>query len=153
MKKSILMVLVGALTVSGGGGGAYYLGFLDKFLGIEEVLAQEAGAEEEIVEELPPAIFHVVPPLTVSSTYNGGLHYLQVKMSIMTRNEDTIEKLENNAPIIQDSLIMLLNSYNFSQLQTVEGKENLRNRAEEEIRGIIRDDSVESVLFTGFVIQ
>jgi flagellar basal body-associated protein FliL len=50
-------------------------------------------------------------------------------------------------------MIMLLNSYPFSQLEIAEGKEILREQAEIKVREIIQDEGVESVLFTGFVIQ
>ena len=48
---------------------------------------------------------------------------------------------------------MLLDSYEFGELDNAEGKEELRAKAESEVRGLIKDEGVESVLFTGFVIQ
>lgn len=135
-----------------GGASAYY------FTGLGGVLSEGQTSEPgsiaaEIAEEEKEALFHTLPPLVVSSNYNGSLRYLQVKLSILTRSEATLEKLKTNTPLIQNSLIMLLDTFKFSELDGTEGKETLRAQAEEEVRGLIRDEGVESVLFTGFVIQ
>lgn len=147
MNKKILFIAGGLVLTAGIGGGAYSLGLLGG--------APEPATEltEEVVIKEAEAIFYNVPPLVVSSNYNGSLRYLQVKVSILTRNAETLAKLEHNTPLIQNSLIMLLDSFSFHQLETPEGKETLRSAAEAEVRRLIDDERVESVLFTGFVIQ
>lgn len=74
-------------------------------------------------------------------------------MSVMTRDEDTLDRLFDNTPLIQDSLIMLLGNYEFAELETTNGKEQLRQQAQAKISDLIHSSKVESVLFTGFVIQ
>ncbi len=138
------------MLLAGGGASAYYFTALGG-AGTEDELV-DAEVEEAVEVELP-ALFHTLPPLVVSSNYNGSLRYLQVKLSILTRSEETLAKLQANTPLIQNSLIMLLDSYQFAELDNAEGKEMLRAQAEEEVRGLIKDQGVESVLFTGFVIQ
>jgi len=150
--KKILIIGSAALLLAGGGASAYYFTGLGDSLSEGEAGDQEASAQE-IVEEEKEALFHTLPPLVVSSTYNGSLRYLQVKLSILTRNEETLEKLRTNTPLIQNSLIMLLDTFSFGELDSTQGKESLRAQAEEEVRSLIKDDGVESVLFTGFVIQ
>lgn len=147
MKKKMIFIIGGLVLVAGGMGGAYSLGLFGNSAELEA-----ASAEQAIVEE-PAPLFYNLPALVVSSNYNGSLRYLQVKMSILTRNEETRSRLEHNTPLIQDSLIMLLDSFSFHQLENPEGKEMLRVQAETEVRRLIADERVESVLFTGFVIQ
>ncbi len=149
MKKKLIIGLAVTL-LAGGGASAYYFTALGGAAS-EDELAD--AVVEEPVEIERDALFHNLPPLVVSSTYNGSLRYLQVKLSILTRDEEILAKLQANTPLIQNSLIMLLDSYEFSELDNTEGKEMLRAKAEEEVRGIIKDEGVESVLFTGFVIQ
>ncbi|GJM11670.1 MAG: flagellar basal body-associated protein FliL [Pseudohongiella sp.] len=149
--KKILIIGSAVVVLAGGGASAYY------FTGLggdsaENSTAELESATAEIVEERE-ALFHTLPPLVVSSNYNGSLRYLQVKLSILTRSEETLEKLQTNTPLIQNSLIMLLDSFKFSELDDSQGKEELRARAEEEVKSLIKDEGVESVLFTGFVIQ
>lgn len=151
MKKKIIIGLA-VLILVGGGGGAYYF-LVMAGSNPEEEVAADAATAQDAVEEEKEALFHTLPPLVVSSNYNGSLRYLQVKLSILTRSEETLEKLEHNTPLIQNSLIMLLDTFKFRELDNAEGKEMLRAQAEERVRELINDDGVESVLFTGFVIQ
>ena len=137
--KKILIVGTAVVVLAGGGASAYF------FTGLG---GQPAGDETSDLDSGMP-----LPPLVVSSNYNGSLRYLQVKLSILTRSEETLEKLRTNTPLIQNSLIMLLDTFKFSVLDNAEGKETLRAQAEDEVRNIIKDEGVESVLFTGFVIQ
>jgi flagellar FliL protein len=148
LKKIVIIGLV-AILLAGGGASAYY------FVGLGGAEG-EAGDQQSIagvVEEEKGALFHTLPTLVVSSNYNGSMRYLQVKLSILTRSEETLEKLKINTPLIQNSLIMLLDTFKFGELDNTEGKETLRTQAEEEVRRLINDEGVESVLFTGFVIQ
>lgn len=150
--KKILIAGSVVLLLAGGGASAYFFADIGGATSEGEVGDQES-IEEIIVEEEKEALFHTLPPLVVSSNYNGSLRYLQVKLSILTRSEETLEKLRTNTPLIQNSLIMLLDSFEFSELDSAEGKETLRSQAEEEVRELTKDNGVESVLFTGFVIQ
>ncbi|MBT8147028.1 MAG: flagellar basal body-associated FliL family protein [Gammaproteobacteria bacterium] len=152
-KKLVLFSIIGVLILGGGGASAYF--FVLKGDATED-LALAADGETPIEtpqEKLPPAMYYNLPTLVVSANYQGRLRYLQVKLSVMTRDEDTLELLQDNTPLLQDSLILLLGSYEFTELETLEGKETLRKQAQTKIRELIQDDGVESVLFTGFVIQ
>jgi len=151
LKKKMIVIAAVIVTI-GLGGGAYALGFLDTILNKESV-ANTNEASDPVPEVKKEPLFFNLPPLVVSSNYNGSLRYLQVKLAILTRSEETIAKLENSTPLIQNALIMLLDSFEFAELEESEGKETLRAQAEEEVRKLIADDNVESVLFTGFVIQ
>ena len=145
MKKILIIgipVLILALAA-----GAYFLGFFSA----DEALVD--GEEDLSSEAARPPHFHKLPPLVVSSTYNGRLRYLQVTLSVLTRDEDTLEQLKLNTPVIQNALIILLGSYDFAALESQEGKEELRKTSESEIVGLFPNEEIESVLFTGFVIQ
>ncbi len=146
----MLIIGLGVVLLAGGGASAYYFTALGGATAEDEM---DTAVMEEPVEVDLPALFHTLPALVVSSNYNGSLRYLQVKLSILTRSEETLVKLQTNTPLIQNSLIMLLDSYEFAELDDSEGKELLRAQAEEAVRGLIKGDGVESVLFTGFVIQ
>lgn len=138
------------LCISSGAGAYFYFG--DQLFGGEPVAGEEG---ETIVAEpvLDPPLYHAMPALIVSANYQGRLRYLQVKLSIMTRDEETQDKLDVNTPLIQDALIMLLNEYPFEKLETPVGKEEFRERSLVRVQEVIADEKVESLLFTGFVIQ
>ena len=153
MKKIILFSVIGLIVLAGGGASAYFF-VLKPDTAVDVALAADGETPAEVEqEELPPALYYNLPTLVVSANYQGRLRYLQVKLSVMTRDEDTLELLQDNTPLLQDSLIMLLGSYEFTELETGEGKEALRQQAQTKISDLIKNDGVESVLFTGFVIQ
>jgi flagellar FliL protein len=154
LKKIIIFSIAGLLVLGGGGAAAYFLLFKDSSPATSEIAAGDGEAAAIIAEiDLPPAMYHNLPPLVVNADYQGRLRYLQVKMSIMTRDEGTLEKLQANNPLLQDSLITLLDSYEITHLETPEGKEELRQAAQARVKELIRGGGIESVLFTGFVIQ
>lgn len=150
--KKIVIIGSAVVLLAAGGGSSFYLTGLGGAASEGEAGDQGAIAQE-ILDEDKEALFLTLPPLVVSSNYNGSLRYLQVKISILTRSEETLAKLTTNTPLIQNSLIMLLDTFKFSELDGAGGKEMLRAQAEEEVRSLIKDEGVESVLFTGFVIQ
>ena len=145
----IALIAVAVLVLAGGGAAAYFL-----LLAPAEEVDPNAAEEvmEEIDESLPP-LFHRIPELTASSTVNGRLRYLRVEMQIQTRDEDVLAELQTSTPLIQNALILLLSGYDFSVLESPEGKETFRLRALEEVQGLINAGPVESVLLTGFVVQ
>lgn len=152
MKKIILFSLIGLIVLGGGGASAYFFVLKPKPVA-EGELAEGEVMEEPEPEELDPPLYINMPALVVSGDYQGRLRYLQIKMSVMTRDEDTQDRLMENTPLIQDAMILLASEYPFITLETNAGKEELRQAAKTKISELIRDDKVESVLFTGFVIQ
>lgn len=151
--KFLKIAIVAVLFLGSSGAGAYfYFDLGERFFGEGLAEGEQGNAEEEEII-LDPPLYHAMPALVVSANYQGRLRYLQVKLSIMTRNEETLSTLETNTPLIQDALIMLLNEYPFSQLERPDGKEELRGTALQRVREVIDDEAVESLLFTGFVIQ
>ena len=152
MKKILIFSIIGLVVLGGGGASAYFLILKDE-PAAESALADGETAIATVEEDVRPALYHNLPTLVVNADYQGRLRYLQVKMSVMTREEDTLEKLMDNTPLIQDAMILLLGSYEIAELETAEGKEDLREKAREKIQELVRSNDVESVLFTGFVIQ
>lgn len=149
--KYLKIAIIALLFLGSSGAGAYFY-FGDQLFGGDSVAEGEEGVvEEEVI--LDPPLYHAMPALVVSANYQGRLRYLQVKLNVMTRNEETLGKLEVNTPLLQDALIMLLNEYPFNQLESPEGKEEFRARALQRVQEVIADEAVESLLFTGFVIQ
>ncbi len=75
----------------------------------------------------------------------------------MARNNATIESLMLHTPIIRGQIINLLVDEDFLVLSTHEGKEELREELKELINDTLKKESaegsVESVLFSNFVMQ
>jgi len=148
-KKGKLPLIVGLTVVLlGGAGGAWY------FLGRGE---PEAAAEEAAV--LAPAIYvSYDPPFVVNFESGSLVRFLQVALQVMTRDAHTAEALKQHDPVIRNDLLLLLGNQKYETISTRQGKEDLQNQALEAVRKVIKanggqPESVESVLFTSFVMQ
>jgi flagellar FliL protein len=97
------------------------------------------------------------PPFVVNFEDQGLLRYLQVSLSVMTRDKSIIDAVTNNMPPIRDNLILLFGSQSFEILNSTEGKEKLRNQSLANIQAILREEigtpGVEAIYFTNFVMQ
>lgn len=114
--------------------------------------------EEEAEPSKSPAIyFPLNPPLIVNYQAQGRQRFLQAEITIMAREDDVIESVELHMPMIRNSLIMLFSGQVYSELQTEEGREILRQEALVELQAIIEKElgkpGIEKVLFTNLVMQ
>jgi flagellar FliL protein len=118
----------------------------------------EAEGEEEVEPPKSPAIyFPLKPPLIVNYQARGRQRFLQAEITLMSRDDDVIEAVELHMPMIRNSLILLFSGQVYSELQTEEGRELLRQAALLELQGIMEKElgkpGIEKVLFTNLVMQ
>ena len=78
-------------------------------------------------------------------------------MHVMTRDEELVEFLEENDPLIRDRILSLLMEQQGKKLKTRAGKKTLQSKLEKEIRKIAKNEGVqrkvEALYFTKFVMQ
>lgn len=131
----------------------------------------EASHEEDKPTPLAPAIYlALAPDFTINFHIKGRQRYLQTEVTLMYRDPAVEELLNLHMPAIRNGLVMLFSSKNFDELQTVEGKNSLRDEALHEIQAILQKEfaagesteegeehqsppEIEQVLFTKFVMQ
>lgn len=150
-KKGKLPLIAGALVVLlGAAGGGWY------FMGRGEPAGEDAVAEAPV---LAPAIYvSFEPPFVVNFDSGGVVRFLQVAIQVMTRDLHTAEALKLHDPLIRNDLLLLLGNQQQETISSREGKEALQHQALEAIRNVVKNngghpESVESVLFTSFVMQ
>ena len=141
----ILLVAVGASV----GGTIYFL-------------AGEEPAEEvveTVVSNKPAtAIYHNMrPPYVINYLTGSKPRYLQAEFSIMARNELAIEAVITHTPLIRSQIVNYLTERDFLELQTQEGKEEVRHGIVQLINEALAKHEVspgiESALITNFVLQ
>lgn len=136
-KKLFLLIGVAVLLVAISVGGTITALKLMSPGGDEE----SAEEEEEVVEEvepLAPAIyFQMTPNFTINFNVNGRQRFLQAELTLMYRDPVLEPVLKLHMPAIRNGLVMLFSNKNFDELQTPEGKENLRKEAFDTIQGIL----------------
>ncbi len=160
-KKLIIMIVVGLVLVGLSVGGTL---FALKMMGGDEDTTSGGGdavseADAAPVEEVrkPAIYFPLKPTIIVNFNARGRQRFLQAEVSLMVRDEDVVAAIEEHSTMLQHGLLMLFSGQDYSELQTAEGKELLRQMALEEVQRMLEQEigkpGVEQVLFTNLVMQ
>jgi len=155
-KRTLIIIVIGVIVaiLASAGGTLYLLGFFDGGA-VPESETQEA----EVVATQPSAAmyFPIKPAFTVNFPSRGRQRFLQVEVTVLTRNVEVFNALQIHLPLVKNRLVMLFGGEIYDELQTDEGKELLRQKALQALQEIIKQEvgveGVEEVLFTSFVMQ
>ncbi|WP_022947867.1 flagellar basal body-associated FliL family protein [Methylohalobius crimeensis] len=156
-RKWLIITSVVAILLLGGGAALYLNGMLH--FGKDSA---KSNAEEEVDsgESQPSkdAKFYKFEPFVVNFPADSDAQLLQIGFSVLTYDEQTAQAMEKHAPMLRNNLLLLLGRYRPQDLQSVEGKEALRQAITGEIQKVLelRTESggrIESVFFTQFVMQ
>ena len=151
-KKGLIIALVGALVLGGGGFGAW------KAFGAKAPDGKGAKAEDKHEELLPPKYVNLDPPFVVNFDAEAAVRFLQVTIGVMTRDPLIEQMVNENDPRVRNDMLMILSGQNYASVSTTEGKEELRKRCLESVRTIIKElhgdpAKLEALYFTSFVMQ
>lgn len=151
-KKKNLIIFIGALLVAIGtsvGGTIFFL---------SEAEAPSEELVEVVVEPPTLAIYHNMrPPYIINYVTGAKPRYLQAEFSVMARNNQAIEAVVTHMPLIRSEIVSFLTDQNFVELQTQEGKNEMRKGIVNIVNGILArfdvQPGVENALITSFVLQ
>ncbi|MAR90586.1 MAG: flagellar basal body-associated FliL family protein [Pseudomonadota bacterium] len=147
-KLMLIIIIVLVVLLIGGGVAAFLM------MSGGDDSAEEVAAEPT---QQPAIYFDFKPPFVVNYQWKGRQRYVQISLSLMTRNPAAIETINTHMPLVRNNLVMILGSQDFEMLRTPEGKEALRQSILEELQKILTEEmgepAVEQVLFTNFVMQ
>lgn len=134
LRLCLLCVSVGAYAAEHGGGDS----------------KGEGDAVNEYMEIKPALITNYGGP--------GPIHFLKAEITLRVgKLPETREVVAHHLPRIRHELIMLLSRQNETDLESMEGKEKLRQEALTTIQKFMETETgkknVEDLLFTNFVIQ
>ena len=143
LKKIIIGVV--ALVVLGGGGFFAWQTFMAP-KGEEAAKAEEPLAEEVILShKLDPFIVNLVDPL--------GRRYLKVQIELELDSPPTIEEAKKHDSQIRDAIITLLTSKSYGDVDSPEGKMQLRQEIISRVNQFLRRGKAQNAYFTDFVVQ
>jgi len=96
-------------------------------------------------------------PFVVNFQDEGQLRYLQISVSVMTKNPKVVEEMKRHMPLIRNNLVMLFSGQTREGVISREGKEKIRKDAEAEVQKILKEQTgnpgVKALYFTSFVMQ
>ncbi len=153
MMKMIVFGVVGLVLLGGG----MFAGMT--FMGKDEPADGEEAAEVAEPAKGPAIYQSLHPPLVVNFRDEmGDAHFMQITMEVMSRDQDLINAVRENIPVIRNGLILLYGQSVYEEVTTREGKEKMLADGLAEIQRIMTDETgdgsgVEAVYFTALVIQ
>jgi len=157
-KLKLILILVAIVVLLGGAGGGAYWYFVMAEEDVTEGVEGTEAIEEEFDEDRAVAIYHKIrPAFRTTFSANNRQRYMQVEVTLVTRQEEVVSALVTHQPLIVNALVMLFADADYLELQTSEGKETLRLAASTAVDEILEKEAmvsgIEKVLFTQFVMQ
>lgn len=101
--------------------------------------------------------YDVAKPLIVDFRGGSSMNLVQIALTMVTGDQETVDVLKKNEPMIRNNLLLIISKHSPEQLNSIEGKEALRTEMAEEVAAILEKleahGEVEEVLFTSFIMQ
>ncbi len=156
-KKKLIIIIAAVLLLAGGAAAFFLMGGEEVEEGTE-VAEETQSEEEEITEGKGEAIYVSIPSGILAQIQSGKRKLtLQIQIDMRIRKAEDKEVIVKHMPLIENDLLMFFSSADGEEIKTAEGKKKLRQGALKIIQDIMKNQTgkpiVETVLFTGFVMQ
>ncbi|MEA1949358.1 MAG: flagellar basal body-associated FliL family protein [Thermodesulfobacteriota bacterium] len=142
-KSKLKLIIIGVIVLLLGAGG--FFGY-SKYKKANE---KEAEKEEQVSIIIPLKSFVV----NLFDKKGIGKRYLKVSMEIEVGKEEDKLKIDNNMPQLRDTILILLSSQTLKDINTMEGKLELKHAILLRINQILGKKTVRRIFFTEFVVQ
>lgn len=155
-KKLIIMILAAILVLGAGAGGGWYFSQSSAAHGEEEAPAKETKKKKKKDPESKPE-YVPIEAFTVNLQPENGEQYLQVQFTLQVDGAEQATMVKDNMAIVRNRVLLLLSSKKASEINTVEGKQQLASEIQAAITEPLEkhgdEQEVSDVLFTSFIIQ
>ena len=119
----IIILIVVVLAVGGGVAAVFFMGGDDSKSDGETA----KGDEEHAVPKHAPAIYSTLRPTFILNFEDiSKARYVQIDMDVMSRDQHSIDLVQEHSPVIRNNIIAILSSQTFAELNTRAGKEKLQ---------------------------
>ncbi|MDN4035762.1 flagellar basal body-associated protein FliL [Massilia sp. YIM B02443] len=155
-KKLIIMILAAILVLGAGAGGGWYFSQSQAAHGEEEAPAKEHKKKKKKDPEAKPE-YVPVEAFTVNLQPENGEQYLQVQFTLQVAGAEQATLVKDNMAVVRNRVLLLLSGKKASEINTVQGKQQLATEIKETVTEPFEKDGdeqeVSDVLFTSFIIQ
>ena len=153
-KLIIIVAIVAVIAIAASIGVTLFLLGDDESSDVVEDVMEEVG---EVEEPLAPATYsNINPPFLVTFNVGGRQRYMQLSMTVSSRDASSLDALEHHMPFIRSKVISAYSGLDFATIQTEEGKEALRLQTVKVINEVLEGEGaapIENIYFTNFVLQ
>lgn len=160
-KGKLIIIIVAVVVLIAGGGAAYFFLMGDDApmptTTTEPTVQGEEGGASALVKT-GTALYVAMPrPFVFNVPGSARDRMVEIKVQLMMRGSDNEEQAKMHIPLIEGTLLKIFSTANADDLVTEAGKIAIRDSALKEVQKIMTDVSgnqtVEEILFTGFVMQ
>lgn len=153
MSKTLIIIIAAFLlfVMALMGGGFFILWTKMSALSNPVPEGEEEVIEEEVPEEIGP--LYSLGTLIVNLADEGGKRYLRVSIELELESQELIEEIEKRLPQVRDSILMILPTKTFADINTTPGKIAVRDELLAAMNGIVKTGKVNNLYFTEFVVQ
>ena len=149
-RKGLIIGVVALLLLGGGGFAGWKM--------MSGAPDAKDKAKKEEAEKLPPRYVNLDPPFVVNFEAESVVRFQQVTVGVMTRDPAVEQIVKENDPRVRNDLLMFLGNQTYATVSTLDGKEALRTRCLDAVRGIVKEmggdpKKIEALYFTSFVMQ
>ena len=154
-KKTIIIVAVAALLVAGVGiAGGLYMSQSGMFDETEEgAEGAEVPSEEPGLEQDSPAAMIEFEPFL---TNVGGNHHARLQVKLAVSPDTRAEEIKADAVMMarmRDQILTLLGTKAYTDLSDAPGRQAFREQLHDMLEKLIKQATLEDVLFGDFVVQ
>jgi flagellar FliL protein len=143
--KKILLLAVLIMLLAAGGGLAYLMFTDDPYPAETQTKTPRMAHSEKAVMPLEPFLVNLAD--------QEARRYLKIKVELEVDRANSVKELEKFLSPIRDALILLLSSKTFTEISSVEGKNQLKQDIMRKLAALPGGDRVKGVYFTEFVAQ
>lgn len=149
--KKLIIIIAAVVILLTGGGGAVYFFMKGRAVEAEKVQTndEEAGSEK--------FYFDMSKPMVVDFPKESSMRLIQVAVSMLAEDEETIAVLKKNEPMVRNNLMMLISAQSPDNLNTREGKDKLRKAMLKDVGDVLKKmagkGQIKEIFFTSFVMQ
>jgi len=154
MSKTLIIIIAAFLlfVMALMGGGFFILWTKMSAMSSPAATAEEVAEEaEEESEEIGP--LYSLGTLIVNLADEGGKRYLRVSIELELESQELTEEVEKRLPQVRDSILMILPTKTFNDINTTPGKIAVRDELIAAMNGIVKGGKIKNLYFTEFVVQ
>jgi len=122
--------------------------------------AQAAWAEDESDSKGSSAIYYAIEePFTINflNQSKKKARYLQIKVTLKSHDQASIDSAEQNLPMLQDALLDLFSDQSYEAVNSIEGRQALQSNTLSTVKSLLQAetglDAIDAVYFTSFILQ
>jgi flagellar FliL protein len=149
----IVIVILLLLLLTIGGLVAYLLLFNNSNDEEPQTQKQEKVEKKKVKKMTEIGPIYPLDQFIVNLISNNADRYLKCKIAFELDSPDLQQEIDKKVPAIRDIIINILSSKTVEEIQTVKGKEKLKEEIKNKVNEILTTGEIRHVYFTEFVIQ